>query len=393
MSKGAYIGVDNVARKIKKGYIGVDGVARKIKKAYIGVGGVARPCWGSGAPESWGTTTELTYQRCSEAYGTSVGNYALFATAGNSNPSFTSYVNAYDSALVKTTASNLSQNRFNMAATSVGSYALFGGGNYWQDSATSKVDAYNESLTRSTPTALSSNMDMHNATSVGNYALFGGGNKAYGIDSDGNGTQTASNVVNAYNASLTRSVPTALSTTRTTRNGAASNGTYALFAGGYYDYDSYGNQVDAYNSSLTRSAAATMSYNRHSVVGARVGNYALFGGGTRYSSGYKYVPNVDAYNASLTRTTATAFPTRANNARMWEQFNGTTLGNYAIFGLYEGIVAYDASLTQTILGQLSTPRYRVAAASVGNYALFAGGSTGSQAGYTAALPNVDVVSI
>lgn len=34
MSKGAYIGINNVAHKIKKGYIGIDGVARKIKKAY-----------------------------------------------------------------------------------------------------------------------------------------------------------------------------------------------------------------------------------------------------------------------------------------------------------------------------------------------------------------------
>jgi len=45
MAKGCYIGVDNVARKVKKGYIGVNGVARKIKKVYIGVDGVAQLCW------------------------------------------------------------------------------------------------------------------------------------------------------------------------------------------------------------------------------------------------------------------------------------------------------------------------------------------------------------
>lgn len=42
MSKAAYIGVGNVARKVKKMYVGVDGVARKVKKGYIGVNGVAR---------------------------------------------------------------------------------------------------------------------------------------------------------------------------------------------------------------------------------------------------------------------------------------------------------------------------------------------------------------
>lgn len=47
MAKGAYIGVDNIARKIKKGYIGVDGVGREVKKGYIGVNGVARECFGS----------------------------------------------------------------------------------------------------------------------------------------------------------------------------------------------------------------------------------------------------------------------------------------------------------------------------------------------------------
>ena len=37
MAKGAYIGINNTARKVKSGYIGIEDVARKIKKAYIGV--------------------------------------------------------------------------------------------------------------------------------------------------------------------------------------------------------------------------------------------------------------------------------------------------------------------------------------------------------------------
>lgn len=39
---GAYIGVSNVARKIKNGYVGVANVARKIKYGYVGVANVAR---------------------------------------------------------------------------------------------------------------------------------------------------------------------------------------------------------------------------------------------------------------------------------------------------------------------------------------------------------------
>ena len=45
MANGAYVGVNSVAKKVKKCYIGVDGVARKVKKAYIGVNGVARLFW------------------------------------------------------------------------------------------------------------------------------------------------------------------------------------------------------------------------------------------------------------------------------------------------------------------------------------------------------------
>ena len=37
-----YIGVNGVARKVKKDYMGVSGVARKVKSGYIGVDGVAR---------------------------------------------------------------------------------------------------------------------------------------------------------------------------------------------------------------------------------------------------------------------------------------------------------------------------------------------------------------
>lgn len=45
-----YIGVNGVARKIKKVYMGVDGVAREVKKMYVGVDGVAKKWWSSFTP-------------------------------------------------------------------------------------------------------------------------------------------------------------------------------------------------------------------------------------------------------------------------------------------------------------------------------------------------------
>lgn len=42
MSKAAYVGIDGLARKVKKMYVGIDGTARKVKKGYIGIDGVAK---------------------------------------------------------------------------------------------------------------------------------------------------------------------------------------------------------------------------------------------------------------------------------------------------------------------------------------------------------------
>lgn len=52
MAKGAFLGVNGVARKISNKYIGVNGVARKISNGYIGVNGVARQFWPGGEPLS-----------------------------------------------------------------------------------------------------------------------------------------------------------------------------------------------------------------------------------------------------------------------------------------------------------------------------------------------------
>lgn len=49
MGKAAYVGVQNIARKVKNIYIGVDGIARKVKKGYVGVDGVARLFYSAGA--------------------------------------------------------------------------------------------------------------------------------------------------------------------------------------------------------------------------------------------------------------------------------------------------------------------------------------------------------
>lgn len=48
-----YIGVNNIARKVKNYYIGVNGKARKVKKMYVGVNGKARLCYEDAWEPNW----------------------------------------------------------------------------------------------------------------------------------------------------------------------------------------------------------------------------------------------------------------------------------------------------------------------------------------------------
>lgn len=54
-----YIGVNGVARKIKKVYVGADGIAREVKTGYMGVDGVAKQWWSNFTPPPKGTLIYL----------------------------------------------------------------------------------------------------------------------------------------------------------------------------------------------------------------------------------------------------------------------------------------------------------------------------------------------
>lgn len=47
MSKGIYVGIDGVCRKVKAIYVGVDGVCRKVIRGYVGIDGVCRQFYSS----------------------------------------------------------------------------------------------------------------------------------------------------------------------------------------------------------------------------------------------------------------------------------------------------------------------------------------------------------
>ena len=259
-------------------------------------------------------------------------------------------------------AAALSVARYDVQTATVGNYALFAGGLKPGLFSVKTVDAYNTSLTKSTPAEMTWERGYHASAAIEGYALFAGGEQR---------TTSGSQFLwstDVYNASLTLSRAPNLSDSDGVLNmGAAVVGNYALFAGGMAD--GRGNasvKVNVYDTSLTHTMATNLNGKpREYVRGASVGNYALFAGGKDTYYGYY---NVDAYDASLTRTAA-PYLTRADNRDA-----AATVGNYAVFvGGTVSADIYDASLTRTAAAILSTERTGLAATTVGNYAIFSGG--------------------
>lgn len=210
------------------------------------------------------TAAALTTARYNMAGG-SIDDYALFA-GGKSGSTMYAQIDAYTSSLVHTNPANYPISAWLMGVANVGNYLVFAGG-YTTSSAppagagTQTVKAYNSSLVVSTPSILSDDRGyLGSANAGGSYALFAGGSSS----------QLDKNVVDAYNASLARSTPTAL-TSKTGYCWGIEAGNCAIFAG-------TGGYVDAYSSTLVKTQLAALSQIGNSMAAAKVGGYGIFGG-------------------------------------------------------------------------------------------------------------------
>lgn len=263
------------------------------------------------------TATKLPYGTCDLA-ATSIGEYALFGGGYGHQ----TYVTAYNASLVQSLPDALSSEMNICSATSIGDYALFGGGS--KDP--SLVEAYNSSLVKCTIDRLSTKRNNLAATSIGDYALFGGGHDTIYVK--------GSNVVDAYNKALVRSTPIAFSVDNCDTGfpsahylSATSNSNYALFGGIGVSGEGYYNIVNAYNASLVRSVPDILSDSRGGASATSIGEYALFAGGYRYSNSvYAANSGVDAYNSNLVKSN----PDGLSNGRFFSA--ATSIGDYALFG-------------------------------------------------------------
>ena len=320
MPKSAYIGVNDVAHKIKKGY-----VIRQVMGNYVIIAGTHvgnYALFGGGLQTDWWSTGDcvsdvhiidstLTYSTSQTGLSvarrglsaTHVGDYALFA-GGNidselgSNSYMSNVVDAFSSKLIRTNPSSpLSHARVNMASTHIGDYALFGGG-YNYSSFINTIDAYNKSLTRQTRT-LSRGKSELAAAHVGDYAVFAGG---YYSSSGSTYQYTNCNMVDIYSSSLTHSAQVGLSTARH-KLSATHVGSYVIFAGGYDSF--YTNAVDVYSDGMTKiNTIQNLTLATELPSAASVGgSFALFYLGSKYNDSTgsdQYM--IDVYDVSLTKT-------------------------------------------------------------------------------------------
>ena len=384
MAKGVYIGVDSKARKVKRIYVGVNGIAKIVKKAYIGVGGKATLCFRRALQYKGADKAYLTDLRFDLAT-TNLGNLALFGGGdwldwdhNGVQGSVSDEVDAFNASLTKSTAKEkLRYGGGALAAATAGNLAIFAGGKGFY-TYSDYVDGYDIELTRfNAEQNLSDEKAFLAATAVGGWAIFAGG---YDYDHYYKWS------VEAYNASLSR-LPLENLEKKRRCMAATTLGGYALFAGGFSSTTTAQKIVEAFNTSLTRSTLNdTLSIARGGLAATTLGNLALFGGGgtnTNYGSypesiGTTYT-RVDVCNTSLTISALTVGLSVARAC-----LAATTLGDYAIFagGITPGsytdtkhaeVDVFDSSLTRTTPAVLKEKRYQLAAATVGDCALFGGG--------------------
>lgn len=295
-------------------------VARKVKQIYVGVESKAR--------------------RVKKAY---------IGIGGVARPFWGDYKLSYYGGVT-----SLSNAPRLLAGASVGNCALFAGG-ITSSAPVKTVDTYNQSLTKSTATDLTNAKYSMGGVTIGNHALFAGG----GLSS---GTTASSD---AYNKDLTKSTAPTLSNARS-EPAVATVGNYALIAGGLNSNSTELDSVETYNTSLTKSYATALSRTVWAATGCSVGDYALIA-----------FAGVDAYDSSLTKTTTTA-PT---NYMAWG--SATQLGDYAIFfagaypNYYKTVDAYNKSLTQVKLADMSVARNTHVAMTLQGFAMVCCGRTSS----------------
>ena len=379
MAKSLYASANGLARKVKKMYLGIEGVARKVKKGYVGVNGLARLFF-SGGLSYEGTAPDLEYPRFNGAAAATT-QFALFGGGNIENSGYynqTNSVEAYTEEFTKSSAPALYQKVCFLAAGSVGGRALFAGG--YNGVATFPYAmgfCYDDALS-TTDFSLSAAKSSQVAASLFDYVLFVGGQNEYTI---------GTNTVDAFDASLTRSNPQSMDSSKSVFDGA-STGERAVIGP-----DQHGIGVDAYDNNLTKETAPNFPGFRQLYAAAPLNNMVCFAGGNDNSSGSTQLIVYDD-DLAVNPNGQLLYPAM--------RLTGSGKENIALFagGMIEGLsndhlvsqatMVFDGDLICSLGPEISEARMTMMKTVFGSSLIFAGGNRNASSQYCGA---VDIFSL
>ncbi len=281
----------------------------------------------------------------------------------NSSGNFSTKFNAYNNTLTKITMSDLTSGLDNISAAGShnGDYAIIIGTDCYPK-------CYNKSLVKSTASSLrtTSNRYYFQVTHVGDYVIIAGSSVDTCKD------------VDAYNKSLTRVTAPNLYYGRTIRKG-----NYAVSLNNAYAFINDESRYALYDASLTYRTNDALGYSIQ-IPGSWTGNvaikdYVLMSTITQSKS------KIYTYNSSITKQQLSEDLTNTRNLmgiislKDNALFAGGTASDSSYdpsYQYYKNVDAYDTSLIKSIIEDLPVAKISMGAASVGDYALFAGGWEG-----------------
>lgn len=325
MGKGVYVGDESSK-------------ARKVKKLYYGVENLAR-------------TVKKGY--------IGIGGVARPFWSGGGKPVYYGSISSLPNALEY--AEGINNKNFALIA---------GGRNTDNDQVYNSITAYDKDLIKNTSATLRVGVYSSQRGKTENYAIFAGGR-------DANHDETA--VSNAYDENLIRHSPPDMRQI-SWASGCGSIGSYALFAPS--TRSPRPRWVTAYNNELILSSPPDLLYD-YSHVSSYNHNYLLFCSGEWMGGG----TNITAYDSSLVRHSA---PQLNNDG----EDGSCRAGDYALITTRYEVEAYDDSLIKTTLPPLDnlgrdSRRLGCGTTTIGDHAIFAGGSDGNGRNSTNTVTVID----
>lgn len=348
MAKGIRLGVGGI-KTSKKVWVGVNGVARKVKKIFGGVSNFARLMYSAGITKI--SVSPLGTARVGVCP-TANSDYAIMSGGAVTNV-YNSYLDAYDTSLVRTSPNN-GHNARTSEGVATPNYAFVFGGHF-SSGGTKSVYVFNTNLIRQAISDMSGARQYPVGVYHGEYALIAGGGyasvEAFNVTTLVKHSQSFGGSAGIYDSAF------------------ATVGNYAIYAGGKNGSE----QIVQYTLTLTKelafASAILLSVPRFRFGSASVGSYALFAGGQNNSG---LLDSVDAFNSDLVRTSAPALSQKKGFSE------GISLDGVALFvggWLFDSpyasnvVETYDENLVRTTIENLGVTNREPVGISFNNYAL------------------------